>query len=78
MKALALLLTVGASALSLPPLRVLIEQSMVWHMLVQMPLLVAAGAAWSVVAGERFARWNHFNNAVRCSTVHSPVYWSSA
>ena len=34
----------AALALSLPPLRWLIEQSMVWHMLVQMPLLVAAGA----------------------------------
>ncbi len=60
MKALALVLTVGATALSLPPLRVLIEQSMVWHMLVQMPLLVAAGAAWSVVAGDRLTRWNRF------------------
>jgi len=60
MKALALLLTVGAAALSLPPLRVLIEQSMVWHMLVQMPLLVAAGVVCSAVAGERLARWNRF------------------
>ena len=38
--AAAVLLTLGALALSLPPLRPLIEQSMVWHMLVQMPLLV--------------------------------------
>jgi hypothetical protein len=60
MKALALLLTVAAAALSLPPLRVLIEQSMVWHMLVQMPLLVAAGAAWSAAAGDRLTRWNRF------------------
>ncbi len=36
--------TAGALALSVPPLRSLIEQSMVWHMLVQMPLLVAGGA----------------------------------
>jgi hypothetical protein len=36
--------TAAAVALSLPPGRVLIEQSMVWHMLVQMPLLLLAGA----------------------------------
>lgn len=40
----ALAATVAGLALSLPPLRALIEQSMVWHMLVQMPLLVLAGA----------------------------------
>ncbi len=33
-----------AAALSLPPLRSLIEQGMAWHMAVQMPLLVIAGA----------------------------------
>ena len=33
-----------ALALSVPPLRSLIEQSMAWHMVVQMPLLVLAGA----------------------------------
>ena len=60
MKALALVLTVGATALSLPPLRVLIEQSMVWHMLVQMPLLMAAGAAASAAVGERMTRWNRY------------------
>lgn len=37
-----------ACALSLPPLRSLIEQSMLWHMAVQMPLLVAAG--WACAA----------------------------
>ena len=36
-------LIVGGATLSLPPLRPLIEQSMVWHMLVQMPLLVLGG-----------------------------------
>ena len=35
--------TAVAVALSLPPLRSLIEQSMAWHMVVQMPLLVLAG-----------------------------------
>lgn len=64
MKPLALLLTALATALSLPPLRALIEQSMVWHMLVQMPLLVAAGAcaatAWPSALGGRWARWNRY------------------
>ena len=32
-----------AVALSLPPLRAVIEQSMAWHMVFQMPLLVLAG-----------------------------------
>ncbi len=39
----AVVTTVAATALSAPGLRWLIEQSMVWHMLVQMPLLVLAG-----------------------------------
>ncbi len=64
MKALALLLGLAGLALSLPPLRVLIEQSMVWHMLVQMPLLVAAGAcaamAWPQALGGRAWRWNRY------------------
>jgi hypothetical protein len=57
----AVLLTLAALALSLPPLRMLIEQSMVWHMLVQMPLLVLAGAcaaaAWAPACP---LRWNRF------------------
>ncbi len=44
--------TAAALALSLPPGRALIEQSMVWHMLVQMPLLLLAGAC-SMAAAER-------------------------
>lgn len=58
---MAVLLALGASTLSLPPLRVLIEQGMAWHMLVQMPLLVLAGAvaaaAWTP---RRNLRWNRF------------------
>ncbi len=54
-KALAAVLTLAALLLSLPPGRALIEQSMVWHMLVQMPLLVLAGfcasMAWPRVLG---------------------------
>ncbi len=62
--ALAFWLTVLAASLSVPPLRSLIEQSMVWHMLVQMPLLVAAGAcaafAWPQALGARWARLNRY------------------
>lgn len=58
---LAALTALAALALSLPPLRPLIEQSMVWHMLVQMPLLMLAGwwaaAAWGLPRG---LRWNRF------------------
>ena len=64
MKLLALVLAALACALSVPPLRALIEQSMVWHMLVQMPLLVAAGAcaaaAWPQALGGRWARFNRY------------------
>jgi hypothetical protein len=42
-RALALLAALAAAALSAPGLRWLIEQSMVWHTLIQMPLLVLAG-----------------------------------
>ena len=50
---LSAVVMVGGAALSLPPLRPLIEQSMVWYMLVQMPLLVLGG--W-LVAGHWWAR----------------------
>lgn len=64
MKALSLILALTGLALSLPPLRMLIEQSMVWHMLVQMPLLVAAGAcaawAWPQALGGRWWRLNRY------------------
>lgn len=44
---LGLMFCLMGGALSVPPGRSLIEQSMVWHMVVQMPLLVAAG--WMLV-----------------------------
>lgn len=50
--------TASALALSLPPLRWLIEQSMVWHMLVQMPLWVAAGALCAAALRHR-RPWRH-------------------
>ena len=58
-------LGLGACALSVPPLRSVIEQSMVWHMAVQMPLLVAAG--WLLAGAWRHAPhrgapnpWDHY------------------
>ena len=52
-----------AVALSVPPLRRVIEQSMAWHMVFQMPLLVLAGAlAARALPGLRLhARWSSFN-----------------
>ena len=41
--ALALCCTAAAISLSVPPLRRVIEQSMAWHMVFQMPLLVLSG-----------------------------------
>ena len=52
----AVVATAAALALSLPPGRVLIEQSMVWHMLAQMPLLLLAGALAAAAAEQR--RWS--------------------
>ena len=52
-----------AVALSVPPLRSVIEQSMAWHMVFQMPLLVAAGAlAARALPGPGLAgKWISFN-----------------
>ncbi len=79
MKPLALLLALLAASLSLPPLRALIEQSMVWHMLVQMPLLVAAGAcaaaAWPQVLGGGWARFNRFGLTGLMLAQCITAYW---
>lgn len=52
-----------AVALSVPPLRIVIEQSMAWHMVFQMPLLVAAGAltARAFPAPGLAVKWTDFN-----------------
>lgn len=54
-----------AVAMSVPPLRSLIEQSMAWHMVVQMPLLVLAG--WLIMQKKinsamalRLVPWNRY------------------
>ena len=45
---LTVLVSLCSIGLSVPPLRMLIEQSMLWHMAVQMPLLIFAG--WLLMA----------------------------
>jgi len=62
---IAMAVTALGCALSIPPLRALIEQSMVWHMVVQMPLLAAAGWLWSQLLSRLYpsARpisWNRY------------------
>ena len=72
----AALTTLAGMGLSLPPLRVLIEQSMVWHMLVQMPLLVLAGwcaaAAWVPARG---LRWNRYGLSGFMLAQCIAAYW---
>ena len=72
----AVLLTLSGLALSLPPLRSLIEQSMVWHMLVQMPLLVLAGACSAAVwAPQRSLRWDYFGLSSLMLAQCIAAYW---
>lgn len=72
----AALMTLAGVGLSLPPLRALIEQSMVWHMLVQMPLLVLAGwyaaASWAPARG---LRWNRFGLSGFMLAQCIAAYW---
>lgn len=60
---LAGMVAILAGALSVPPLRSVIEQSMAWHMVFQMPLLVAAGAlaAPALPAPGLSGKWISFN-----------------
>jgi hypothetical protein len=67
-------------ALSVPPWRSLIEQSMVWHMAVQMPMLVAGGwlLAGSAIDGprmQRFADWNRFGLTGFIASQVIVAYW---
>ncbi|GAA4011742.1 hypothetical protein [Actimicrobium antarcticum] len=76
----AISITVTAIALSFAPLRFLIEQSMVWHMAVQMPLLVLAG--WLVMrAMSRWrtlhwlAPWNRYGLTGFITALVILAYW---
>jgi hypothetical protein len=68
----------AAMLLSLPPARALIEQSMVWHMIVQMPLLVIAGYGLASLSTSRmpyFARSNQFGLTSFMMMLLILTYW---
>lgn len=77
---IALAISVVAIALSVPPLRVLIEQSMVWHMAVQMPLLIVGGW-WSMKAGPHtrwsraLATWNRYGLTGFSASLGIIAFW---
>ncbi|MFT5534883.1 MAG: hypothetical protein ACI8WM_001116 [Burkholderiaceae bacterium] len=77
---LALAITVFAVGLSSPPWRYLIEQSMVWHMAIQMPLLVLAGW-WVMAALSRgravlwLAPWNRYGLTGFITALVVLAYW---
>ena len=81
MRALAAAITAAlAVAMSVPPLRSVIEQSMAWHMVVQMPMLVLAGAlaAMAVPAGlqsAKLANFNHFGLTGFMAAQGIVAYW---
>ena len=75
-----LALFVLGCALSVPPARSLIEQSMAWHMVVQMPMLVAAG--WLLVGSRSHAAglrvlgdWNRFGLTGFITGQLIATYW---
>jgi hypothetical protein len=82
--ALAAAFTATAVALSLPPLRRLIEQSMAWHMVVQMPLLMLAGWVFAKAVSRRrtrpsasnaLAAWNQFGLTGGLTVLLLLAYW---
>lgn len=76
----AFVATVFAAGLSAPPWRYLIEQSMVWHMAIQMPLLVLAG--WWVMRAlsqrrspRWLAPWNYYGLTGFIAALVILAYW---
>jgi hypothetical protein len=68
----------AAVGLSLPPLRSGIERSMALHMLVQMPLLAAAGwllASRLPPAGAWLERWNAYGLAGLAAVLATGAFW---
>ena len=75
-----LVVSVLACALSVSPARTLIEQSMFWHMVVQMPMLVLGGWLLSSVSTEgRYLKgievWNHFGLTGFVASQIIFAYW---
>ena len=72
--------TAVAVALSVPPLRVVIEQSMAWHMAFQMPLLVLSG--WLAVRAfpptyttKAWSKFNQFGLTGLMAAQIIVAYW---
>jgi hypothetical protein len=77
---IALVVSLLACGLSVWPARTLIEQSMFWHMVVQMPLLVLGGWLLSSVAtGDRYLKgieaWNRFGLTGFVASQIVFAYW---
>ena len=76
---IGLALCLVAIALSVPPGRSLIEQSMAWHMVVQMPILFASG--WFLIGGVwDFSKtspgsWNQFGLTGFIAAQFIITYW---
>ena len=76
---IGLVLCLLGSALSVPPGRSLIEQSMAWHMVVQIPMLFAGG--WFLMGGARDLSkrsprsWNQFGLTGFIAAQFIITYW---
>ena len=76
---IGLTLCLVGSALSIPPGRSLIEQSMAWHMVIQMPILFASG--WFLMGGVwGFSKtspgsWNQFGLTGFIAAQFIITYW---
>ena len=76
---IGLALCLVAIALSVPPGRSLIEQSMTWHMVVQMPILFASG--WFLMSGgwdtqkTSLGHWNQFGLTGFIAAQFIITYW---
>lgn len=76
----ALAISILAIFLSVPPMRSLIEQSMFWHMVIQMPLLVLGGwlsmcALARSRASQVMAPWNVYGLNSFVSALIIVAYW---
>ena len=76
---IGLALCLVAIALSVPPGRSLIEQSMAWHMVIQMPILFASG--WFLMSGgwdtqkTSLGHWNQFGLTGFIAAQFIITYW---
>jgi hypothetical protein len=69
------LLLLAALALSIPPARSLIEQSMFWHMMVQMPLLILAGYRLTTTLPKHCERFNAYGLTSFMGVLVILTYW---